>query len=156
MFKIETRPGQDRESRAFSLESKTRTWRDLNKFSRFPIFCDETRDETSWKINKQMSPRPRLFDNQNWSETGTRPRVSVLLVSRPRRDRESRPSLVGGCWVDIVIKGNNQINLDLELGLGVSNIEWPVGKRGVGWCWLDRVKGSWDGFYCCHSSTKTM
>ena len=43
-----------------------------------PIFCDETENESSWKMNKWTSPRLRLFDNQKWNETGTRPRVSCL------------------------------------------------------------------------------
>ena len=92
-IKSEPRPGRDRESRAFSLETETRTWRDLNKFFNFSIFCDETRPETSGKINKRTSPRPRLINNQNWSETETRLRVSVPLVSKTRRDRDSRQSV---------------------------------------------------------------
>ena len=104
IFKIETRPGRDRESRAFSLESEAKKWRDLNKFSRFPIFCDKTRDETSWKINKQMSPRLRLFDNQNWSRTGTRQRVLVLLVSRPRQRVSSfTDSFVDTNWCKMLL-----------------------------------------------------
>ena len=92
-IKSGTRPRRDRESRAVSLETETRTRRYLNKFFRFPIFWNETRPKTSGKINKKTSPRPRLFENLDWSETETRPRVSVPLVSKPRRDRESRPSL---------------------------------------------------------------
>jgi hypothetical protein len=56
------------------------------------IFSDKTRPETSGKINQQLSPR--LINNQNWSEAETRPGVSVPLVSKPRRDRESRQSVV--------------------------------------------------------------
>ena len=89
-----TRPRQDRESHAFSLETETGTCRDLNKFCRFSIFDDENRPETSGKMYKQTSPIPRLINNQNWSETETRTRVSVPFVSKPRRDRESRQSVV--------------------------------------------------------------
>jgi hypothetical protein len=39
---------------------------------------DETENESSWKINKSTSPKLRLFDNQKWNETRTRPRVSCL------------------------------------------------------------------------------
>jgi hypothetical protein len=35
------------------------------------------------KINKQMSPRLRLINNQNKSETKTRPRVPVPCVLKP-------------------------------------------------------------------------
>ena len=48
------------------------------------------------KINRQMILRPRLINNQNWSETEKRPGVSEPLVSKPRQDRESRPSLLYG------------------------------------------------------------
>ena len=94
-IKSGTRPRQDRESRALSLEIETRTRRYLNKFFRFPIFWNETRPKISGKINKKTSPRPRLFENLDWSETETRPRVSVPLVSKPRQDRESRQSVSG-------------------------------------------------------------
>ena len=76
-------PWRDRESRAFN----------LNKFIIFPIICDKTMAETSWKINKKTSPKPRLTNNQNWSKTETRPRLLVPLVSKPRRDWESCSSL---------------------------------------------------------------
>ena len=46
------------------LETRTRKWQHLNKMSRFPIFCDKTKPKTSGKINRQMSPRPRLINNQ--------------------------------------------------------------------------------------------
>ena len=36
-------------------------------------------NKTSWKINKRTSTRLRLFDNQKWSKTRTRPRVWCLL-----------------------------------------------------------------------------
>jgi hypothetical protein len=93
-IKSEARPGRDRESHAFSLETETRTWRDLNKFFRFSIFCDETWPETSGKINQRTSPRPRIIHNPNSSETETRLRVSVPLVSKTRQDRESRQSVL--------------------------------------------------------------
>ena len=93
IIKIGMRPGWDRESCAFSLDTETRTSRDLNNFYRFSIFYVETGPKTSWKINKQMSPRTRLINNHNWSETETRPRVSVPLVLKLRWDRESYPSL---------------------------------------------------------------
>ena len=92
-IKSGTGPRQDQESRALSLETETRTRRYLNKFFRFPIFWNETRPRISGKINKKTSPRPRLFENLDWSETETRPRVSVCLVSKPRQDRESRHSV---------------------------------------------------------------
>ena len=63
ILKSRTRPGWDRESCAFSPETETRTWRYLNKVSRFPIFVDDTRPETSWKIYKKTSPRLRLINN---------------------------------------------------------------------------------------------
>ena len=63
---------------AFNLENETRTFWDLNKLFRFPILWDETRSDSSGKINKQTSTRLRIFNNQNWSKTGTRPRVSCL------------------------------------------------------------------------------
>ena len=37
-----------------------------------PAFCNKTENKTSWKNNKWTIPRPRLFDNQKWNETGTR------------------------------------------------------------------------------------
>jgi hypothetical protein len=37
---------------AFSLETETRPGRDLNKFSRFPIFCDETKNETNLQMDE--------------------------------------------------------------------------------------------------------
>jgi hypothetical protein len=46
-YKSRTRPGQDLESRAFSLDTERKTWWDLNKFSRFIIFCNKTRPKTS-------------------------------------------------------------------------------------------------------------
>jgi hypothetical protein len=66
----------------------------LTNFFGFPLFWDETRPEISGKLHKRTSLRPRLISNQNGSETETRPRVSVPLVSKPRRDRESRQSVL--------------------------------------------------------------
>ena len=49
-----------------------------------PIFGDETGN--SEILIKWICPRLRLFDFKNWRETRMRPRVSVPLVSRQRRD----------------------------------------------------------------------
>ena len=38
----------------------------------------QDRERDTQKNNKLTSPRLRLFDNQKWSETGTRPRVPCL------------------------------------------------------------------------------
>ena len=39
------------------------------------IYCDETENETSWKINKWTNPRLRFVDNQKWNKTVTRLRA---------------------------------------------------------------------------------
>ena len=95
IIKSGLRPGRDQESHPFSSETKKRTWRDLNKCIRFPIFWDESRPERPGKIHKRTSPRPNLINNQNWRVTEARLRVSVPLVLKPRRNRESRQSVVG-------------------------------------------------------------
>ena len=71
--RVEVELGCDNiESCDFSLENKMRTWKDHNKFSRFPIFCDETREQTS----------PRRFNNQNWSETSNHLLTNRLIYRR--------------------------------------------------------------------------
>ena len=56
---------------------------------------DETETRVSMiEINKTRQRQDRNETrSENLSETMTRPRVSVLLVSRPRRNQNSRPSL---------------------------------------------------------------
>jgi hypothetical protein len=80
---------QDRDETKILVPLVSRPRRDLNKFPRFSIFCDETRPESPRKINKLTSPRPRLINNQNWSETETRPRVSVPFRDKRQQDYRS-------------------------------------------------------------------
>ena len=84
--------------------------------------------KTSGKINKWTSPRPRLINTQNWSETETRPRVSVPLVSKPRRDRESRHPLQKPASVHLYCRtwAKRPSGKDKTLGLvSVSRLKAP-------------------------------
>ena len=78
IFKIGARPGRDRESPAFSLETETRPGRDLNKIPRFGtrprrdcskyLELDESETETAWDSKYGASPLVRsvtvLSDHQ--------------------------------------------------------------------------------------------
>ena len=66
---------------------------------------DETETRVSMiEINKTRQRQDRNETrSENLSETMTRPRVSVLLVSRPRRNQNSRPSLeLVNTWVNVM------------------------------------------------------
>ena len=54
------------------------------KNSKISNICDKTTTETYLKINKQTSPRPRLINDQNWSETNKILRVLMPSDSKPR------------------------------------------------------------------------
>ena len=84
IIKCGTRLGQDWEYHAFTLKTEMRTWWDLNKLSRFLIVCDETRPETSGKINKHMSMRSKLIHNQNWIKTESLSAFSFKTETRLR------------------------------------------------------------------------
>ena len=79
-----------------SLVSRLRREHDetFTNFQEFKYLVTRPGPRLLEKINKLAIPWPRLINNQNWSETKTRLRVSVPLVSKPRWDRESRYSLI--------------------------------------------------------------
>ena len=57
--------------------------------------------ETSGKINKQSSPRPKPINNQNWRETETRLAESLSAYSLETETRHRVSSFTD--WKDTVI-----------------------------------------------------
>ena len=137
IIKSGVRPGQDRESGAFCLKTKKRTWVDLNKFFKFPIFLDDTRPNTSWKLKKQTSLRLINY-HWDWGSCKSVMCVQSKLVSCLKIhwhfERLSCTDKRGSYNID-VLEGNcphnKMSNLSFRSGLSQVCVSWSCGTRGV-------------------------